>query len=109
MKRSFFILMMFAFVFSQAQKKKPNILVIWGDDIGWANISKYNHGMMGYQTPNIDRIANEGAMFTDWYAQQSCTAGRAAFISVNILSEQVCLPLVCQEQTRYSRRYAYHC
>lgn len=60
--------------------EKPNILVIWGDDIGWANISKYNHGMMGYQTPNIDRIANEGAMFTDWYAQQSCTAGRAAFI-----------------------------
>jgi len=63
-----------------AQAKKPNILVIWGDDIGWANISKYNHGIMGYQTPNIDRIANEGAMFTDWYSQQSCTAGRAAFI-----------------------------
>jgi len=63
-----------------AQNNQPNILVIWGDDIGWANISKYNHGMMGYQTPNIDRIANEGAMFTDWYAQQSCTAGRAAFI-----------------------------
>jgi len=63
-----------------AQTDKPNILVIWGDDIGWANISKYNHGMMGYETPNIDRIANEGAMFTDWYAQQSCTAGRAAFI-----------------------------
>jgi arylsulfatase A-like enzyme len=59
---------------------KPNILVIWGDDIGWGNISAYNHGMMGYETPNIDRIANEGAMFTDWYAQQSCTAGRAAFI-----------------------------
>jgi len=59
---------------------KPNILVIWGDDIGWSNISVYNHGMMGYQTPNIDRIAKEGAMFTDWYAQQSCTAGRAAFI-----------------------------
>jgi len=64
----------------QAQDKKPNILVIWGDDIGWANVSAYNHGIMGYQTPNIDRIANEGAMFTDWYAQQSCTAGRAAFI-----------------------------
>ncbi|MDB4583468.1 arylsulfatase [Draconibacterium sp.] len=64
----------------EAQTEKPNVLVIWGDDIGWANISKYNHGMMGYQTPNIDRIANEGAMFTDWYAQQSCTAGRAAFI-----------------------------
>jgi arylsulfatase A-like enzyme len=60
---------------------RPNILVIWGDDIGWFNISAYNHGMMGYQTPNIDRIANEGAMFTDWYGQQSCTAGRAAFIT----------------------------
>ena len=59
---------------------KPNILVLWGDDIGWSNVSAYNHGMMGYQTPNIDRIAKEGAMFTDWYAQQSCTAGRAAFI-----------------------------
>jgi arylsulfatase len=63
-----------------AQTAKPNILVIWGDDIGWSNISAYNHGMMGYKTPNIDRIADEGAMFTDWYAQQSCTAGRAAFI-----------------------------
>jgi len=62
-------------------ESKPNILVIWGDDIGWFNISAYNHGMMGYKTPNIDRIAHEGAMFTDWYAQQSCTAGRAAFIT----------------------------
>ena len=59
---------------------KPNILVIWGDDIGWYNISAYNQGVMGYKTPNIDRIAKEGALFTDWYAQQSCTAGRAAFI-----------------------------
>jgi arylsulfatase len=59
---------------------KPNILVIWGDDIGVANVSAYNHGIMGYQTPNIDRIANEGAIFTDSYAQQSCTAGRASFI-----------------------------
>jgi arylsulfatase A-like enzyme len=60
---------------------KPNILIIWGDDIGWWNISAYNHGTMGYRTPNIDRIAKEGAMFTDWYGQQSCTAGRAAFIT----------------------------
>src|SRR5262249_60871506 len=60
--------------------KKPNILVIWGDDIGWSNISAYNHGMMGYKTPNIDRIAKEGALFTDAYAQQSCTAGRSSFI-----------------------------
>ena len=59
---------------------KPNILVIWGDDIGVHNISAYNHGIMGYQTPNIDRIAKEGALFTDSYAQQSCTAGRASFI-----------------------------
>ena len=64
-----------------AQDKKPNILVIWGDDIGEFNISAYNMGRMGYQTPNIDRIAKEGALFTDWYGQQSCTAGRAAFIT----------------------------
>jgi len=59
---------------------KPNILVLWGDDIGYWNIGANHRGMMGYETPNIDRIANEGALFTDWYAQQSCTAGRAAFI-----------------------------
>ncbi len=73
-------LIVLSLAFTLVAQEKPNILVIWGDDIGWANISKYNHGIMGYQTPNIDRIANEGAMFTDWYAQQSCTAGRAAFI-----------------------------
>jgi arylsulfatase len=66
---------------SQAQGKKPNILIIWGDDIGYWNVSAYNQGMMGYRTPNIDRIAKEGALFTDWYGQQSCTAGRAAFIT----------------------------
>jgi len=64
-----------------AKTDKPNILIIWGDDIGWFNISAYNHGIMGYHTPNIDRIAKEGAMYTDWYGQQSCTAGRAAFIT----------------------------
>ena len=64
-----------------AQDQKPNILVIWGDDIGQFNTSAYNRGMMGYRTPNIDRIAAEGALFTDWYGQQSCTAGRAAFIT----------------------------
>ena len=63
------------------QQQKPNILVIMGDDIGYWNISAYNRGMMGYRTPNIDRIANEGAIFTDYYGQQSCTAGRAAFIT----------------------------
>ena len=59
---------------------KPNILVIWGDDVGQSNISAYTMGMMGYQTPNIDRIANEGMIFTDYYGEQSCTAGRASFI-----------------------------
>src|SRR5579864_2720627 len=63
------------------QQKKPNILVIFGDDIGWFNVSAYNMGMMGYRTPNIDRIAHEGMLFTDYYAEQSCTAGRAAFIT----------------------------
>jgi arylsulfatase len=66
---------------AEAADKKPNILVIWGDDIGTWNISHNNRGMMGYKTPNIDRIAREGVAFTDYYAQQSCTAGRAAFIS----------------------------
>src|SRR6266850_8231741 len=64
-----------------AEQKKPNILIIWGDDIGQFNVSAYNLGMMGYKTPNIDRMAREGALFTDWYGQQSCTAGRAAFIT----------------------------
>jgi arylsulfatase len=63
---------------------KPNILVIWGDDIGYWNISHNNRGMMGYKTPNIDRIAREGVGFTDYYGQQSCTAGRAAFISGSV-------------------------
>ena len=63
---------------ASAQPQKPNILVIMGDDIGYWNISAYNRGMMGYRTPNIDRIANEGAIFTDYYGQQSCTAGRTA-------------------------------
>ena len=66
---------------ARSQTKKPNILILWGDDIGYWNISAYNQGMMGYKTPNIDRIAHEGALFTDWYGQQSCTAGRAAFIT----------------------------
>jgi arylsulfatase len=63
------------------QTAKPNILVIFGDDIGQSNISAYTHGVMGYQTPNIDRLAREGMMFTDYYAEQSCTAGRSSFIT----------------------------
>jgi arylsulfatase len=61
--------------------KQPNILILWGDDVGWWNISYNSRGQMGYRTPNIDRIANEGLAFTDYYAQQSCTAGRSAFIT----------------------------
>jgi arylsulfatase len=64
-----------------ATTEKPNILIIWGDDVGYWNVSANNQGMMGYKTPNIDRIADEGVNFTDWYGQQSCTAGRACFIT----------------------------
>jgi arylsulfatase len=90
MKKMNFVLFVFAMLFAlawivnpavAANTKKPNILIIWGDDIGWFNISAYNRGMMTYRTPNIDRIANEGMMFTDAYGQNSCTAGRAAFIT----------------------------
>jgi arylsulfatase len=73
-----------SFSVAQAADKKPNILVIWGDDIGFQNISHNSRGMMGYQTPNIDRIAKEGVGFTDYYAQQSCTAGRSAFIGGSV-------------------------
>jgi arylsulfatase len=61
-----------------AQTKKPNILVIWGDDIGIANVSAYSDGLMGYETPNIDRIGKEGIRFLQYYGEQSCTAGRSA-------------------------------
>jgi arylsulfatase len=79
-KKSFLILFLLSFVSLMAQDK-PNILVVWGDDIGQSNISAYTKGMMGYQTPNIDRIANEGMIFTDYYGEQSCTAGRSSFIT----------------------------
>src|SRR4026207_1455171 len=90
MKKNLLLFTMLISIFASAQKKsassqsqsgKPNILIIWGDDIGQFNVSAYNQGIMGYRTPNIDRIAKEGALFTDWYGQQSCTAGRAAFIT----------------------------
>jgi arylsulfatase len=89
LKLTILFVMLGAFIFFNAttvysQSKKPNILVIWGDDIGTWNISHNNRGMMGYMTPNIDRVANEGLSFTDYYAQQSCTAGRAAFISGSV-------------------------
>src|SRR5215468_4323592 len=66
---------------AEQTKKKPNIVIIWGDDIGQTNISAYSDGLMGYRTPNIDRIADEGMRFTDAYAEQSCTAGRSSFIT----------------------------
>lgn len=84
MSMKFKLLLIMSIVCSMAlaQKKnqKPNILVIWGDDIGQSNISAFTKGMMGYTTPNIDRIANEGIIFTDYYGEQSCTAGRSSFI-----------------------------
>jgi arylsulfatase len=75
-----FIVSGFSLGLSAQNSKKPNILVVWGDDIGQSNISAYTMGVMGYQTPNIDRIAKEGVMFTDYYGEQSCTAGRSSFI-----------------------------
>jgi arylsulfatase A-like enzyme len=66
---------------AQAPAARPNIVIIWGDDIGQSNVSAYSQGLMGYQTPNIDRIAREGVMFTDYYGEQSCTAGRSSFIT----------------------------
>src|SRR5262245_54486731 len=85
MKKVAILLITLAFGIAHAQKpapeKKPNIVVFWGDDIGQSNISAYSHGLMGYKTPNIDRVAKEGMMFTDYYAEQSCTAGRASFIT----------------------------
>ena len=69
------------FAITVTAQDKPNILVIWGDDIGQSNISAYTKGVMGYQTPNIDRIADEGIIFTDYYGEQSCTAGRSSFIT----------------------------
>jgi len=84
--KAIYLLMVLAFTLGvnsviYAQKQKPNILVIWGDDIGQSNISAYTMGMVGYKTPNIDRIAKEGIIFTDYYAEQSCTAGRSSFIT----------------------------
>jgi arylsulfatase A-like enzyme len=82
--RACFALLLIAMAGSVLAQSRPNILVLWGDDIGTWNISFTNRGMMGYQTPNIDRIAREGVGFTDYYAQQSCTAGRAAFIGGSV-------------------------
>ena len=80
MKQKIILTLMLTCFLPNYGQKQPNILVIWGDDIGQSNISAYTKGMMGYQTPNIDRIANEGIIFTDYYGEQSCTAGRSSFI-----------------------------
>ncbi|MGY0393386.1 arylsulfatase [Bizionia sp. KMM 8389] len=79
-KSNLFSLALVAFTTLSFAQKKPNILVLWGDDIGQSNISAYTMGLTGYQTPNIDRIADEGMIFTDYYSEQSCTAGRSTFI-----------------------------
>ena len=71
---------------AKQEQKKPNILILWGDDIGIWNISHFSRGMMGYQTPNIDRVAKEGVTFTDYYAQQSCTAAARASLPARIRS-----------------------
>ena len=76
-----FAIAMLAVPLTADAQKKPNILVIWGDDIGISNISAYHRGLMGGRTPNIDRLAREGLLFTDHYAHQSCTAGRASLIT----------------------------
>jgi arylsulfatase len=76
-----FVLLLVSTFSTVRAAEKPNIVIIWGDDIGQSNLSVYTKGMMGYQTPNIDRVANEGMIFTDYYAEQSCTAGRSAFIT----------------------------
>ena len=84
-KGVFFSLVLLFFILAgppaEAADKKPNILVIWGDDVGISNISAYSDGLMGYETPNIDRLAKEGIRFLHYYGEQSCTAGRAAFLT----------------------------
>ena len=81
MKKNILSLLLIVAVSMSYAQKKPNILVIWGDDIGQSNISAYTMGVMGYRTPNIDRVAKEGMIFTDYYSEQSCTAGRSSFIT----------------------------
>ncbi len=76
-----FLYFVLVLTISVSAQQKPNIVIIWGDDIGQSNLSCYTFGLMGYKTPNIDRVAKEGMMFTDYYAEQSCTAGRASFIT----------------------------
>jgi hypothetical protein len=88
---------------AQAADKKPNIVIIWGDDIGQSDVSAYSMGLMGFKTPNIDRVAKEGVIFTDYYAEQSCTAGRSSFIT----GQSACAPATprsaCPARRRVSK------
>ena len=88
-----------------ASTKTPNILIIWGDDIGTSNLSIFTKGLMGYRTPNIDRIAEEGILFIDSYGEQSCTAGRSAF-TVTIIKLTVSLLSIPNERFGSTRRIA---
>ena len=81
MKTKFAVAILLVAAIPAFAQDKPNMLIIWGDDIGQSNISAYTMGMMGYRTPNIDRIASEGMIFTDYYGEQSCTAGRSSYIT----------------------------
>ena len=83
---------------------RPNILVIWGDDIGISNLSCYSDGLMGYRTPNIDRIADEGMRFTDSYGEQSCTAGRSAFLTASVCIGPASARLACRGQRSACRQ-----
>ncbi len=85
-----------------AAKGKPNILVIWGDDVGYWNVSAYNQGMMGYKTPNIDSLANDGALFTDWYASRAVPPGGRLLSSASTPSVRDCSPSGCPARTKGS-------
>jgi hypothetical protein len=90
-----------AFAAAAQESRPPNILVIWGDDIGYWNLSYNNRGMMGYRTPNIDRIANEGVTFTDYYGEQSCTAAAPPSSPASRASAPACSRSACR-----ARRWA---
>jgi arylsulfatase len=105
MKKLLCLLTLLAMSSAAYAQDKPNMLIIWGDDIGQSNISAYTRGMMGYETPNIDRIANEGMIFTDYYGEQSCTAGRASYITGQSVYRTACRvqTSACRKRTRTSR------
>ena len=93
---------------SSKPETPPNILILWGDDIGQSNLSVFTKGMMGYKTPNIDRMANEGMLFTDYYAEQSCTAGRAAFMFGQSVFRSGLSKVGCREPSSAPRGRPHH-